>query len=85
MHTLRLGAGLGCRVREGFRPGGEGVGSHVGADGAAVAYSPWSRPELLGATAAETSEEPARLFQHSVGYVKKVAVEKGWMREPQAR
>lgn len=78
VRMLRKGAGLGSRV------GGFGVCGHAGAGGSAVAYSPGTSPELLAATAVETSAEPARLSQASVGYVKEVAVEKRWMREPQA-
>ena len=40
---------------------------HAGGDGSAVARSPGTPPEMLGAAAAETSAKPARLSQSSMG------------------
>lgn len=78
VRMLGMGAGLGSRVES------SGVCDHAGGGGSAVACSPGTSPELLAATAVETSAEPARLSQPSVGYVTEVAVEKRWTRERQA-
>ena len=57
---------------------------HAGAAGSAVACSPRTSPKLLEAAAAETSAEPTRFSQSSMGYVKKASVEKGLDWGPQA-